>query len=524
MKLDLKYYLSIVWRRFPYFLVVALSVSAIGISFAMVLPAKYRAEALLLVESEQIPDELASSTVTTGASEQLQIIEKRLTTRANILDIVNRLQIYGATNDMNPTEIVNDMRSRTKIILRGGGRRGGATTVTVSFIADTGMQSALVANEFVTLILQENVRLRSGSAAQTMEFFEEEVKRLGLEIDKLNAEILTFKLGNQNALPDSLDYRRTRQTALQERLLQLQRDGAILSDRRTRFVQYYERTGRVESTTGRISVEQKELNKLKRQLDSALAIYAPSNPRVKILISRIETLEATVSEQISSEPSVENRNMSLFDLQLADIDGQIEYIEEQKALVDDKLKQLTDSIQKTPGNSIKLSELERDYRNTQNQYNDAVSRRSAAAVGERIEVLSKGQRITIIEQAIVPIEPDSPNRRKIITASILGGIGLGLGLIFLLEFVNRSIRRPVDITNQLGIAPIATLPYIFTRRQLMTRWAILSSVILIIMVGIPVTVWSLHTYYLPIDILVQKAIEKVGFDHLLNKINIILPK
>ncbi len=350
MRLDIKYYLSIFWRRFPYFLIVALFVSAIGISIAITLPAKYRAEALLLVESEQIPDELASSTVTTGASEQLQIIQKRLTTRANILDIVNRLQIYGPTNDLNPTEIVADIRSRTKIELVGGGRRGGATTVTVSFVADTGVQSAQVANEFVTLILRENIRLRSGSAAQTMEFFKQEVGRLGLDLDKLNAAILAFKMSNQNALPDSLDYRRTRQTALQERLLQLQREDAILGDRRARFIEFYERTGRVESATGQISVEQKQLINLKRELDAALSIYAPSNPRVKILQSRVNALEATVLNQLPSESSEQNKTMSLFDLQLADIDGQVTYIREQKALVEEELYQLSESIQQTPAN------------------------------------------------------------------------------------------------------------------------------------------------------------------------------
>jgi uncharacterized protein involved in exopolysaccharide biosynthesis len=499
-------------------------VSAVGISIATILPAKYRAEALLLVESEQIPDELASSTVTTGASEQLQIIEKRLTTRANILDIVNRLQIYDTPNEMNPTQIVADMRSRTKIRLVGGGRRGGATTVTVSFDAGNGVQSAQVANEFVTLILQENVRLRSGSAAQTMKFFEQEVARLGLNLDTMNAKILTFKMKNQNALPDSLDYRRTRQTALQERLLQLQREGAVLGDRRARFVEFYERTGRVDNSTGQISVEQKQFINLKRELDAALTIYAASNPRVKILQSRVDALEATVIGQRGNEPSEQNNTMSLFDLQLSDIDGQVSYISEQKTLVEEELVQLAASIQATPGNSIKLSELERDYDNTQSQYNQSVARRSAAEIGERIEVLSKGQRISIIEQAVVPLEPYSPNRRKLVTASILGGVASGLGLIFLLEFLNRAVRRPVDITNQLGIAPIATLPYIFTRRQLMMRWAILTSLVLIIMVGIPASVWALHTYYLPIDVMVQKAIDKSGLDPLLKQIQIGVSK
>lgn len=524
MRIDLRYYLSIFWRRFPYFLIVALLISAIGISIATILPAKYRAEALLLVENEQIPDELASSTVTTGASEQLQIIEKRLTTRANILDIANRLQIYELPNDLNPTEIVKDMRSRTKIKLVGGGRRGGATTVTVSFVADNGAQSAQVANEFVTLILQENIKLRSGSAAQTMEFFKQEVARLGLDLDNMNAKILAFKMDNQNALPDSLDYRRTRQTALQERLLQLQRDAAVLGDRRTRFIEFYERTGRVGNSSAQMSDEQKLYLNLKRELDAALTIYAASNPRVKILQSRVDALAATVSGQLGGEASEQNKTISLFDLQLSDIDGQITYINEQKILVEEELSQLDTSIQATPGNSIEMSELERDYENTQNQYNRAVARRSAAEIGERIELLSKGQRISIIEQAVVPLEPYSPNRRRIITASILGGIALGIGLIFLLEFLNQAVRRPVDISNHLGIAPIATLPYIFTRRQLMMRWMILTSLVLIIMVGIPASVWALHTYYLPIDVMVQKVIDKAGLDPLLKQIQIGVSK
>ena len=45
---------------------------------------------------------------------------------------------------------------------------------------------------------------------------------------------------------------------------------------------------------------------------------------------------------------------------------------------------------------------------------------------------------------------------------MVGGVGAGLGFILLLEMLNRSIRRPVDLTGQLGIQPFATIPYIRT--------------------------------------------------------------
>lgn len=90
MKLDLKYYLRVFMRRSPYFILITALFSSIGLSVAMLLPAEYEARATLLVEAEQIPANLAASTVQVQAAEQLQIIEQRLMTRANLLEMANR--------------------------------------------------------------------------------------------------------------------------------------------------------------------------------------------------------------------------------------------------------------------------------------------------------------------------------------------------------------------------------------------------------------------------------------------------
>ncbi len=77
------------------FLLVALG-GGIGITLAIVLPPVYRAEALLIVESQQIPDELAATTVQNETTEQLQIIQQRILTRDSLLEMANRLNVYAA--------------------------------------------------------------------------------------------------------------------------------------------------------------------------------------------------------------------------------------------------------------------------------------------------------------------------------------------------------------------------------------------------------------------------------------------
>jgi hypothetical protein len=43
---------------------------------------------------------------------------------------------------------------------------------------------------------------------------------------------------------------------------------------------------------------------------------------------------------------------------------------------------------------------------------------------------------------------------------VAGGIGMGLGLIVLLEFPNKTVRRPTELVQKLQIQPLATIPFI----------------------------------------------------------------
>ena len=336
MDLDFKYYLSVFWRRFPYFLVIAALISALGLTVAALLPPVYRATARMLVETPQIPGDLAQSTVPVNAIEQIEIIQQRLMTRADLLGLAERFDIYADREGMSANDVVDDMRARvifnTDRPLRNGRPIEGATIISVSFDAPTAGLSADVTNEITTLILQENVQLRTDRATDTLEFFEQEVARLGGELDRIAAQILAFKNENEDALPDSLDFRRNEQTLNQERLLQLEREEASLRDARARMVAIYEQTGRV-STNRQLSPEEQELADLRRDLQRTLAVYSKSSPNVRLLRNRIAALEPVVAEQLS-QLDPEYAGMSEFDIQLAQFDGRLEFLTEEKARIE----------------------------------------------------------------------------------------------------------------------------------------------------------------------------------------------
>ena len=138
-----------------------------------------------------------------------------------------------------------------------------------------------------------------------------------------------------------------------------------------------------------------------------------------------------------------------------------------------------------------------------------MANRGQAQVGERMEVLSKGERFSLIEQPTMPTGPYSPNRLLISAAGVVGGVAAGLGFVVLMEMLNRSIRRPVDLSAGLGIQPFATVPYIRTRRE--TRWkrSAVVAVLLLIAVVIPAGLFAVHTYYMPLDMIWSETLGDV---------------
>lgn len=508
---NINYYRSIFIRRLPYFLVVATVIGAASVIMAMSLPPAFVSRMILIVESPQIPDDLAASTASTPAQEQLQIVEQRLMTRANLLDIANKVQVFDNMNAMSPDRVVQAMRARTAI--RSSGRRSEAALMTIEFEALSGRKAAGVLNEYLSLIQTEDVQSRTGRATQTLDFFTQEVNRLNEELAERSAAILKFKTEHVNALPESLDFRLNQQNILQERMAQFDRESAGLEEQSERLMRVFEETGNVGGlNVASTTPEQQRLDALRNQLSDALAVYSEENPRVQLLKSRIAIAEEAVRGLPATNDNLaaETTGNAMLDVQLAEISSRLKVIEQQRATTEKQLNELNETIKQTPRNSIRLDELQLDYQNIQLQYNTAVDRLSRASTGERIEVLSRGQRISVIDPPAVPNQPSKPNRKLIAAGGTFVGILAGMALVFLLEILNRSIRRPEDLVSRLGVTPLATIPYITVVGENSRRRSLRMISVFLIVIGVPVAVYAVHVLYQPLDLVAERLMDKIG--------------
>jgi uncharacterized protein involved in exopolysaccharide biosynthesis len=231
------YYLGVIRRRWPWFLVPFASVLLAGAAVTYLWPATYLSEGKILVQSQQIPTELVRPTVTSAAQERIQVIEQRTTTRDNLLAIVDKFKLFPERRAlMSPTQLVELMKKSIKIepvaqslAFSRGTSQNPTVIFTVGFSYSDPQNAARVANELVTRILDLDLRDRTSRASDTTKFLAREVQRLQAESSAIDAKLLQARLSTDR--PSSRSSPDPTAMQLAQLRAELAQKSAVYSDR-----------------------------------------------------------------------------------------------------------------------------------------------------------------------------------------------------------------------------------------------------------------------------------------------------
>src|SRR5689334_22514876 len=229
------YYLGLLKRRWPFFLVPFLSVLLIGAAVTYLWPATYFSEGKILVQSQQIPTELVRPTVTSAAQERIQVIEQRTMTRDNLLAIADKFQLFPDKRSLiSVTELVALIRKQAKIApvdvqldFRQRSRDNPTIVFAVGFEYSDPQIAARVANELMTRILNEDLRDRTSRATDTTKFLTREVQKLSADNAALDAKIAQLKLSQGKPASGNSD----QPPLLAQLKTELVQKGALYSDK-----------------------------------------------------------------------------------------------------------------------------------------------------------------------------------------------------------------------------------------------------------------------------------------------------
>ena len=565
-------------RRMPLALIIGLGLLLITVALTLGLPSVFKSRAVVLIEAQEIPQDLVRSLVTSFADQRIQVISQRVLTNNNLTSIITKYELYADQRKHDPIErVLEQMRKDISVAPISADvvdpKQGRAVQATIAFeLAYENKSPQLaqrVANEIVSLFLNENLKQRTETSKETLDFLTTESEKLRANVADLESKLSKFKQGNVEKLPEltnlnlemmnrteqevsqvdsqmrSLDQQRV---YLESELAQQKPTTMLLSETGERILGPADRLRVLESEFVPIAArygpnhpdvvaKRKEIEALRAQAggnsgagEIALKLqraqsdyaqankkYSPEHPDVKRLAREVDSLksELATANRTAPDPVVTKRpdNPAYIQLQarLDSTTNDMGALRSQRATLKAKLAQLEDRITKSPEVEREYRMLTRDYDNAQLKYREILAKRQEAELASNLESNQAGEKFTLIEPPVIPEEPAKPNRLAIgllgALLSMAGSVGSGA----LAESLDTRVYGRTGVTRLLGVPPLAVIPKLETeasKSQRRNRWAMVVAALLAVVI---LVLLAVHFLVSPLDVLYFRGLRYFGF-------------
>ncbi len=478
------YYLSAISRRRWFLITPFCMAMLIGMVLAVKLPKLYEASTLIFVQPQRVPEKIVTPVVDKDVENRISTLSQQIMSRSNLERVIANFNLFAdpKSRDMMIEDKLAILRKRIKVEV--GRTRSSKDTDSFSIIyQDYDPQTTMkVANGLATFFIDENLKVREGMAVGTSDFLDSELEAMRKRLEDQEQLLKKFREKNMGELPEQLDSnlrileRLNQQLAQKEESLRSARVSlaALESEiaiKQSALAALAPLPG--PTAPGRESEDQMSLDQLRDKLAGLESSYTDQHPDVVRLKAKIKKLEKQQtgtgqgSDSATPDAASSARRYSSAQLnaeavrQKTVINGSINALEVDIFRLNQEIRDYQRRVEAAPKREQELLTIKRDYDNIRSSYNSLLNRKLEADIGVNMERKQKGEQFQIVDVARLPEKPISPDFRKLFLITVLAGLGLGGGLVFLLEIADTSVRRLDNLEEEIGLPVLTTVPRIF---------------------------------------------------------------
>lgn len=196
----------------------------------------------------------------------------------------------------------------------------------------------------------------------------------------------------------------------------------------------------LENKTIQTYKEQK--TKLETEYQQNLKIFKPDFPKMLQIRAQIAEIEERIKIEIASIA--------------VSVQAQFDAASRQEALIRDKLGQTRKQVLVSQDRSIDLNLLKREVDTNRQIYDSLLQRLKEVGVAGGVGT----NNVSIVDQAQAPLFPFKPKLSTNVAIGLAAGLFLGLCLVFLLEYLDDSIKFPDEVERILGLALLGIIPLV----------------------------------------------------------------
>jgi polysaccharide chain length determinant protein (PEP-CTERM system associated) len=476
LKITPEFILELAIRRRWLILVPFCLALILGIVLAFILPKQYQASTLILIEPQRVPQNYVQSIVSSDASDRIDTLSQQIMSRTNLEKIISDFNLFS---DPRHAKIYMEDKIKSlgeRIDVNVTRDRRGADAFSISFKGENPQTVMLVTNALATSFIDENLKVRESQALGTSDFLDAELNSMRQRLEQLEEKIKEYRKSYMGELPEQLDTNLRILDRLQEDLNDRQQ---IIRDARVQIAELNSAVSRSQQVVVIGNAQQRSddgasVEELKSQLETLNSRYTQKHPdilRLKKLIAEMEAkrLSDAADNNHQGRSSVSAHLPPELRRQVFEARREVQVAEGEIESLKKQIADYQKRVANTPKREQELLGLRRDYQNIKASYDSLLSRKLEADIAVNMERKQKGEQFRIVDPARVPAKPVAPDMRKLFLMVVAGGLAVGGGVAFLLEYVNTSFRKPDEIESLYDLPVLTAIPTILQPRQLMLR-------------------------------------------------------
>lgn len=446
----------------------------IGQMYYLRMPKEYQSTAMLSYEPQQInPARMDPEQGRIRLRDALATLQELVTSQSSLEKVITQFSLYEQMRERLPIQdVILAMRKNIEIKPAVQG-----DTFSVSFQGGNPQQVVKVTNALASLFIEENLKYREERASDTSKYTESELALAKKVMDEKEQVMRDYKLKYFNEMPEQrqgniaqlqslVDQNQGYQTTIQE----LERTKAMVQEQVGMQQRLAAMQMAIETPGGVAGPRLPETNaerlvRLRGYLNGLLTKYTENHPeviRTKQQIEQLEKQPGTGATAFGRAGGAAGTRASLaatmeaqrLQAQLREIDVNIRQIRDEQAKMPAEISKYQRWIEATPVREAEWNALTRDYTELRRHYDQLVAQNLQAQSAENIERNQKGSKFKIVDPARLPEKPSKPNFLRILLIALAAGLGVSVGSLVLLDFIDTSFKDVGELEEYIGVPVI----------------------------------------------------------------------
>ena len=474
------------WRHRWVIVVPLVMAAALTAAWSLGQPNMYRSQTTLIIVPPSGVGNLASRKEVTPIEDRLYTIRQQVMSHDRLLALIESANLYSDWRRAHPQgDAAALMQQDISInIVKGNPKRIDETSFTISYTSKSPQTAAVVTKRLADLFMNENTTDRKEAARAAMAFIDTQLADARAKLEAQESKVEAYRQRYSNELPSMLqssleNVRRTE--------VQLQNVDAALAAARAQRVALESRIADAEAPTppGANTAGQGNGRSISGQLDAARSqlktlelALTPEHPDVIRQQRKVSELEQRARAEgvpqgadggiLSPAEVARRQRLQELQAQMKSLNQQIADREQAEPHLRETIAMYQARVDAAPTHEVKLGALTRDQDTLQGVYQKLLADRENSRIATNLEA-AQTDRFKVVEPAQVPQVPFSPNRQQWIFLGAIFGLGLGIGLVALLEYRDSSLRTEADVLDALGLPVLAMIPVMRTPSEITGR-------------------------------------------------------